>query len=54
MGSVPDWYPVLRAAKYLGVAPWALLEQPGDWLQVALDAEAAEHEAERTYYARRA
>lgn len=52
MGSMPDWYPLLRAARYLGVAPWDLLEQPAFWLRVALDAEAAENEAERNRYAR--
>jgi hypothetical protein len=48
MGSVPDWYRVLRAAKYLGVAPWELLEQPAIWLEWALTAESAENKAERT------
>lgn len=52
MGSMPDWYPLLRAARYLGVAPWDLYEQPAQWMHWALDAEAAENEAERNRHAR--
>lgn len=44
---MPDWYPLLRAAKYLGVAPWDLANQPILWQQVALVAEAAEAEAKQ-------
>lgn len=43
---MPDWYPVVRAARYLGVAPWILAEQPIGWQRVALIAEAAELEAQ--------
>jgi hypothetical protein len=39
---VPDWYPLLRAAKYLGVAPWDLAERPAHWMHLALAAESAE------------
>lgn len=37
----------MRAAKYLGVAPWELMEQPFVWEQWARAAENAENEAER-------
>lgn len=46
MGSAPAWYITLKAAKYLGVPPWDLLERPVWWQEVALAAEAAEHAAE--------
>lgn len=42
MGAAPDWYVLLRAARYLGVAPWALAEQPVTWREFALAAERAE------------
>lgn len=42
MGALPDWYPLLRAAKYLGVAPWDLLQQPLFWQQKAILAEKVE------------
>lgn len=48
MGSVPEWYRLIRAAKYLGVAPWDLLEKPAIWMEWALSAESAENKAERT------
>jgi hypothetical protein len=44
---MPDWYALLRAAKYLGVTPWELAEKPICWLQWALTAETAENQAER-------
>lgn len=43
---MPDWYAVVRAARYLRVAPWDLLAQPSAWLHWALTAETAENEAE--------
>ena len=45
MGACPDWYPLIRAARYLGVAPWELLNQPRVWTEWALTAEAAENAA---------
>ena len=42
MGEVPPWYMVIRAARYLGVAPWDLMEQPQVWQAMALEAESAE------------
>ena len=29
MGEIPDWYLLVRAARYLGVAPWDLASQRG-------------------------
>ena len=45
LGSCPDWYPLIRAARYLGVPPWDLASQPDVWRGWALAAEAAEAEA---------
>lgn len=50
MGRCPDWYPLLQAARYLGVAPWELAERPSvwrDWALMAMEAEnyAAEERA---------
>jgi hypothetical protein len=47
MGEVPDWYAHIKAAKYLGVAPWDLLEQPIIWHNWAVRAEEAEESAAR-------
>jgi hypothetical protein len=44
---MPDDYPLVRAAKYLGVAPWLLAEQSVLWQQRALLFEAAEIEAQK-------
>ena len=45
MGEPPDWYIHIRAARYLGVAPWELSEQPVFWRAAALAAESAENDA---------
>ena len=42
MGDAPDWYELLVAAKFLGVPPWELLEQPIYWKRWALEAASAE------------
>lgn len=39
---MPDWYPLIRAARYLGVPPWELARQPATWMEWALTSEAAE------------
>jgi len=44
---MPEWYPLIRAARYLGVAPWALLERGAMWTSLALAAERAESVASR-------
>jgi hypothetical protein len=46
MGALPDWYPLLRAARYLKVAPWELLEHAAAWQHWAILAENAENEAQ--------
>jgi hypothetical protein len=45
MGTLPWWYPLLRAARYLGVPPWVLEEAPAVWMFRALAAEKAEGRA---------
>jgi hypothetical protein len=47
VGGVPDWYTHIRVAKYLGVAPWQLLEQSEAWCLWGLDAMNAETLAEK-------
>lgn len=46
VGIMPDWYPLIRAARYLGVAPWELAQQWTGWMNRALVAESAEVDAE--------
>lgn len=45
MGALPEWYVLLRAARYLQVAPWDLAARPTTWMDWALMAESAENEA---------
>lgn len=47
VGAVPSWYSLIRAAKYLHVAPWDLAQRPYFWTQLALEAAAAEQAAAR-------
>lgn len=47
MGSPPEWYEIIRSARYLGVPPWDLLKMPVYWHNWARMAEDAEHEAEK-------
>ncbi len=47
MGEAPEWYFTLRAARYLGVAPWELERQSIRWQYRALTAETAETRAQR-------
>jgi hypothetical protein len=44
---MPGWYPLIRAAKYLGVAPWELIEQSVIWQKWAIEAEGAENAARK-------
>lgn len=44
----PEWYVVMRAAKWLGVPPWELAEKPVWWMQWAVLAMGAENRAEKT------
>ena len=41
-GVCPDWYRLIRAAKFMGIAPWELMEQSAFWMDAALTAESAE------------
>lgn len=43
--QIPLWYSVIRAARYLRVPPWLLLDQNIAWVMFALAAERAEAEA---------
>lgn len=45
MGQVPQWYRVVRAALFLGVAPWDLADRPMYWVLVAEAAQDAENSA---------
>jgi hypothetical protein len=45
--AIPDWYPLLQAAKYLEVPPWILYEQPLIWQLWAQQAMHAESDAKR-------
>lgn len=54
MGEAPDWYTLIRAARYLGVAPWELLDQPIIWREWAEAATFAESEAKRQQQEREA
>lgn len=46
LGLMRWWYPVIRAARYLGCDPWALAKQPVQWQNWALQSETAEHQAQ--------
>ena len=39
-----DWYVLIRAARYLGVAPWDLLDAPIFWYHKALESEGIDAE----------
>ena len=41
-----DWYVLIRAARYLQVAPWDLLQQPVYWQHKAIESEAIDAEVE--------
>ncbi len=44
----PDWFATFQAAKYLGVAPWELMEHSIYWRDKALIAMTAEAQAQKT------
>lgn len=46
MGAAPDWYPVLKAARYLGIHPDDLLSRSPVWYYRALAAQWAENRAQ--------
>lgn len=41
------WFRVVKAAKYLGVSPWELVDQPVYWLNAAEDAQDIEAHADK-------
>jgi hypothetical protein len=47
MGHRPQWHITMTAARYMGVDPWELIEQPLCWTRWALDSMHAEQESER-------
>jgi hypothetical protein len=42
---MPDWYPLMKAAEWMKVAPWELLARPMIWTVWAQEAQAAEAHA---------
>jgi hypothetical protein len=42
LGELPQWYLLIRAARFLGVPPWELADKPLTWYYWALAAESAE------------
>jgi hypothetical protein len=36
MGEVPNWYSLIKAARYLGVPPWDLATRPVYWINLAI------------------
>ena len=45
MGSCPDWYAMVQAAKYLGVPVPDIVHVPIYWIDKAFIAMTAEHQA---------
>jgi hypothetical protein len=35
MGDAPEWFVLMKVAKWLGVAPWDLARQPVGWYRMA-------------------
>lgn len=46
MGSCPSWYPLIAAARWMGVAPWELEQQPAKWMYLAAATSRAEAHAQ--------
>lgn len=46
MGAVPSWYPLVSAARYMGVNPWELEHQSTLWIHRAHAAQNAEAHAQ--------
>lgn len=45
LGELPDHVALIQAARYLGVAPWDLMERPTVWVTWALQDERVDIEA---------
>jgi hypothetical protein len=43
--EMPDWYPLIRTARYYNVPPWELLDAPEIWYHLGRAAQNAEHGA---------
>lgn len=54
VGSAPPWYTLIKASRYLGVAPWDLAQKPVWWVHVALAAQSAEAYASKQKSERKA
>lgn len=52
MGECPPWYVVISAARYLGVPPWELLNQPRYWTEWAVEANYAEVTSQKSHQER--
>ena len=48
MGKAPDWYILIRAARYLQVPPWELMKRPPAWIHWATMSESAETKSQKT------
>ena len=46
MGEMQDWYRLIRAARYLHVAPWDLADRSILWMKWALSAESIDSAVE--------
>lgn len=49
LGEIPDWAAVVLVARFLGVAPWELEEQPYFWFAAAVEVMKAEHEGSKSH-----
>lgn len=52
VGEPPTWYRTVRAAKFLGVAPWDLEQQSMFWVHAAETAQSVEAEVQKAANAR--
>jgi hypothetical protein len=50
---LPWWYPVIRAAKWLGVNPLEIADMPIEWLSRILVTAEAEAHAEKVQYSKK-
>jgi hypothetical protein len=48
MGEAPEWFVLMKVAKWLGVAPWDLARQPVGWYRMAALAIAYESQRANT------
>lgn len=48
MGEPPEWFVLMKVAKWLGVAPWDLAQQPVGWYRMAVLAMGLENQRANT------